>query len=112
MLGDLGLGDHVDKLPRQLSGGQQQRVAIARALVHGPQLLLCDEPTAALDSESGHAVMQLLRELAVRSDRAAIIVTHDPRVYPFADTIARMEDGLIREITENSIKEGANQPCS
>jgi len=112
MLGDLGLGDQTDKLPRQLSGGQQQRVAIARALVHGPQLLLCDEPTAALDSESGHAVMQLLRDLAVKSDRAAIIVTHDPRAYPFADTIARMEDGVIREITENNLKEGANQPCS
>jgi len=112
MLDDLGLGEHIDKLPRQLSGGQQQRVAIARALVHSPQLLLCDEPTAALDSESGHAVMQLLRDLAVRSDRAAIVVTHDPRAYPFADTIARMEDGVIREITKNDLKDGVNKPCS
>jgi putative ABC transport system ATP-binding protein len=112
MLGQLGLGEHADKLPRQLSGGQQQRVAIARALVHGPQLLLCDEPTAALDSESGHAVMELLRNLAVRPDRAAIIVTHDPRVYPFADRIARMEDGLVSKVTENNTSEGLKKPCS
>lgn len=103
MLDRLGLGSHLDKLPRQLSGGQQQRVAIARALVHEPQLLLCDEPTAALDGHSGQTVMQLLRELAVRPDRAAIIVTHDPRVYPFADRIVQMEDGLITAVTEGQL---------
>lgn len=112
MLDQLGLGAHADKLPRQLSGGQQQRVAIARALVHGPQLLLCDEPTAALDSESGLAVMQLLRDLAVRADRAAIIVTHDPRVYPFADTIVQMEDGLICNVSKNNPGEGVQSACS
>jgi putative ABC transport system ATP-binding protein len=111
MLDQLGLAEHADKLPRQLSGGQQQRVAIARALVHGPQLLLCDEPTAALDSESGHAVMQLLRDLAVGPDRAAIIVTHDPRAYPFADRIARMEDGLVRAVTKNETNEGGRSRC-
>jgi putative ABC transport system ATP-binding protein len=104
MLDRLGLGSHLDKFPRQLSGGQQQRVAIARALVHEPQLLLCDEPTAALDGHSGQTVMQLLRELAVRPDRAAIIVTHDPRVYPFADRIVQMEDGLITAVTEGQRK--------
>ena len=111
MLEQLGLAEHAKKLPRQLSGGQQQRVAIARALVHGPQLLLCDEPTAALDGESGHAVMKLLKDVAVRSDRAAIIVTHDPRVYPFADRIARMEDGVIFEVTENTEKQREGRSC-
>jgi putative ABC transport system ATP-binding protein len=100
ILGKLGMGDQAERLPRQLSGGQQQRVAIGRALVHGPQLLLCDEPTAALDGPSGQAVMRLLRELAVRPDRAAIIVTHDPRVYSFADRIAYMADGLVVQVEE------------
>jgi putative ABC transport system ATP-binding protein len=95
MLSALGLDEHAGKTPNQLSGGQQQRVAIARALVHDPELLLCDEPTAALDGHSGRTVMHLLREIAVRPNRAAIIVTHDSRVFEFADGIAHMEDGLI-----------------
>ena len=95
MLAELGLEEHAGKTPNQLSGGQQQRVAIARALVHNPELLLCDEPTAALDGHSGQIVMRLLRELAVRPNRAAVIVTHDSRVFGFADMIAHMEDGLI-----------------
>jgi putative ABC transport system ATP-binding protein len=100
LLDKLGLGKHIDKLPRQLSGGQQQRVAIARALVHEPRLLLCDEPTAALDGKSGQAVMGLLRELAVHPERAAIVVTHDPRVYAYADRVAHMEDGLLLKVEE------------
>jgi putative ABC transport system ATP-binding protein len=100
LLDKLGLGAHIDKLPRQLSGGQQQRVAIARALVHEPRLLLCDEPTAALDGKSGQAVMGLLRELAVHPERAAIVVTHDPRVYAYADRVAHMEDGLLLKVEE------------
>lgn len=100
LLETLGLRDHIDKLPRQLSGGQQQRVAIARALVHKPRLLLCDEPTAALDGKSGQAVMGLLRELAVHPDRAAIVVTHDPRVYAYADRVAHMEDGVLLKVEE------------
>ena len=100
LLDKLGLAKHIDKLPRQLSGGQQQRVAIARALVHEPRLLLCDEPTAALDGKSGQAVMGLLRELAVHPDRAAIVVTHDPRVYAYADRVAHMEDGLLLKVED------------
>ncbi|HLP83061.1 MAG TPA: ABC transporter ATP-binding protein [Phycisphaerales bacterium] len=100
LLNTLGMTPHLTKLPRQLSGGQQQRVAIARALVHKPRLLLCDEPTAALDGKSGQAVMTLLRELAVSPDRAAIVVTHDPRVYAYADRIAHMEDGLLVKMEE------------
>ncbi|WP_230849410.1 ABC transporter ATP-binding protein [Planctopirus limnophila] len=98
LLGKLGMNAHIDKLPSQLSGGQQQRVAIARALIHEPRLLLCDEPTAALDGQSGKVVMNLLKELAVADDRAAIVVTHDPRVYSFADRVVHMEDGLVAKV--------------
>lgn len=104
LLEKLGLGQHLEKLPHQLSGGQQQRVAIARALVHEPRLLLCDEPTAALDGKSGQSVMRLLRDLAVQPDRAAIVVTHDPRVYSFADSVAYMEDGLLLRVEPGDTK--------
>jgi putative ABC transport system ATP-binding protein len=95
LLDSLGMGKRVDSLPSQLSGGQQQRVAIARALVHDPDLLVCDEPTAALDHETGLTVMELLRAAAVRPDRAVVVVTHDNRVFHFGDRIARMDDGRI-----------------
>ncbi|MBV9084894.1 MAG: ABC transporter ATP-binding protein [Acidobacteriaceae bacterium] len=98
LLWELGLGHRLDTLPAKLSGGQQQRVAIARALVHEPRLIICDEPTSALDHESGYAVMELLQRIAVRPDRAVIVVTHDSRVYDFADRIAYMEDGRITRI--------------
>ncbi|WP_260483262.1 ABC transporter ATP-binding protein [Sphingomicrobium flavum] len=91
----LNIADQVDKLPKQLSGGQQQRVAIARALVHQPKLVVCDEPTAALDASSGRRVMDLLRDVAVSEDRACIIVTHDNRVFDLADRILVLEDGRI-----------------
>jgi len=85
-------------LPADLSGGQQQRVAIARALVHRPRLIVCDEPTSALDSETGHKVMELMRNLALDQTRALLVVTHDARIFEFADRIARMEDGRITRI--------------
>ena len=91
----LGMAAHVSKLPRQLSGGQQQRVAIARALVHAPRLIVCDEPTAALDAESGRTVMELMRAVALERDRAVVVVTHDNRIFRFADRIVSMEDGRI-----------------
>jgi putative ABC transport system ATP-binding protein len=100
MLEKLGLGDHVNKLPSQLSGGQQQRVAIARALVHKPRLVVCDEPTAALDAASGHRVMELMREVALAPDRACIVVTHDNRIFNFADQIIDMEDGKVSAVTQ------------
>ena len=87
MLAKLNIADQADKLPRQLSGGQQQRVAIARALVHQPRLVVCDEPTAALDAKSGRRVMDLLREVGVAEDRSVIIVTHDNRIFDMADRI-------------------------
>jgi putative ABC transport system ATP-binding protein len=84
--------------PTDLSGGQQQRVAIARAMVHHPRLIVCDEPTSALDSETGQMVMDLMRRLALDKERALIVVTHDARIFGFADRIARMEDGRVTKI--------------
>ena len=95
LLDELGLGNRLSYVPSDLSGGQQQRVAIARALIHNPRLIVCDEPTSALDAKTGHLVMELFSEVAVRPDRALIVVTHDSRIYEFADTIAHMEDGRI-----------------
>jgi putative ABC transport system ATP-binding protein len=100
VLGSIGMGKKVNSLPSQLSGGQMQRVAIARALVHDPKLLVCDEPTAALDHETGQTVMELLREAAVRPDRAVAVVTHDNRVFQFGDRIAHMDDGLVVDVEE------------
>jgi len=102
VLVDLGMGDKLGSLPSELSGGQMQRVAIARALVHEPRLLVCDEPTAALDHETGLTVLELLRESAVRSDRAVVVVTHDNRIFHFGDWIAHMDDGRIDDIQERS----------
>jgi putative ABC transport system ATP-binding protein len=91
----LGMQERLDTLPSKLSGGQQQRVALARALVHEPRLILCDEPTAALDHATGEAVMELLADNAVHPERAVIVVTHDTRVFHYADAIANMDDGRI-----------------
>ena len=98
VLESVNLGDKINALPAQLSGGQQQRVAIARALVHEPKLLVCDEPTAALDARSGHMVMELLRRVAVQPGRAVIVVTHDNRVFEFGDRIIHMSDGRIERV--------------
>jgi putative ABC transport system ATP-binding protein len=95
LLEKLNIANQADKYPRAMSGGQQQRVAIARALVHSPRLVVCDEPTAALDAKSGRRVMDLLREVALADDRAVIIVTHDNRIFDMADRILAMEDGRI-----------------
>jgi putative ABC transport system ATP-binding protein len=92
------LEDRAEALPAHLSGGQQQRVAIARALVHEPRLLVCDEPTAALDAELGQSVMALIRKVAVQPERAVIVVTHDSRVFGFGDQIVHMNDGRIDRV--------------
>ncbi len=105
VLESVKLGSRLDMLPGKLSGGQQQRVAIARALVHEPKLIVCDEPTSNLDHATGQSMMQLLRDVAKSPDRALIVVTHDPRIYGFADRIARMDDGRIVEILEGNEKE-------
>jgi putative ABC transport system ATP-binding protein len=95
VLDAVGLGSRMNQLPSQLSGGQQQRVAIARALVHEPRLLVCDEPTAALDAHSGQVVMDLLKRVAVQPGRAVIVVTHDSRVFDYGDRMIEMADGRI-----------------
>jgi len=98
LLAAVGMGEKAGAFPHQLSGGQQQRVAIARALIHEPHLLVCDEPTAALDAHSGQTVMELLRRVAVQPGRAVIVVTHDSRVFGFGDRIIHMSDGLVEKV--------------
>ncbi len=98
ILDAVDLTSRADALPRQLSGGQQQRVAIARALIHEPRLLVCDEPTAALDARSGQTVLELVRRVAVQKDRAVIVVTHDSRIFSYGDRIIAMADGRVESV--------------
>jgi putative ABC transport system ATP-binding protein len=107
LLTKIGMGERMNNLPGQLSGGQQQRVAIARALVHHPHLLVCDEPTSALDAKTGHTILELLRSVAIEGDRAVIIVTHDSRIFEFADTLAHMDDGHIVSLEREHKQEAA-----
>ena len=95
MLKAVGLGERADALPAKLSGGQRQRVAVARALVGGPGLVLADEPTAALDRQTGHEVMALLRDLAKQRGVPILMVTHDPRILDLADRVVAIEDGRV-----------------
>jgi putative ABC transport system ATP-binding protein len=99
-LTEVGLESKSKVSPRGLSGGQQQRVAIARALIHKPSLIICDEPTAALDSETGIKVMELIRQHVTTPGRVVIIVTHDNRIFKYADRIEKMDDGQITKGTE------------
>lgn len=96
LLEQVGLADRAKQLPRDLSGGQKQRVAIARALAGNPQMIMADEPTAALDSTNGHAVVELLRQLAKENNRTVVMVTHDSRIVDVADRITYLEDGVIQ----------------
>lgn len=95
LLEKMNMQKHVHKLPRQLSGGQQQRVAIARSFVHSPRIIICDEPTAALDARTGDDVMRILRDIANDAERCVLIVSHDSRIYHYADRIIEMTDGAI-----------------
>jgi len=95
---EVGLESKLSTFPGQLSGGQQQRVAIARALVHDPKLVVCDEPTSALDHQTGIMVMEALKKMAMDGNRSLVIVTHDARIFDFADRIAHMDDGHIEQI--------------
>ena len=98
MLEAVGLELKADTKPNNLSGGQQQRVAIARALVHKPKLIICDEPTSSLDHKSGQVVMELLKKITKEKGSTMIVVTHDNRVYKYADRMAYMEDGKIIKV--------------
>jgi putative ABC transport system ATP-binding protein len=96
LLKSVGLADKIDFLPRNLSGGQKQRVAVARALAGSPEIIMADEPTAALDSQSGHQIIELLYHLAKAKNSTVLIVTHDPRIKDVADKVLYLEDGLIK----------------
>lgn len=91
----VGLADRVDYLPAKLSGGQKQRVAVARALVANPEIVFADEPTAALDKESSHTVVQLLRDLGQARGTTTVMVTHDPRILDLADRVVELQDGAL-----------------
>lgn len=97
MIEKMGLKGREYEKPRNLSGGQQQRIAIARAIVHNPRLVVCDEPTSSLDAETGCRVMEILSEIAKTEDRCVIVVTHDNRIFKYADRITKMNDGKIVE---------------
>ncbi|XHX77158.1 MAG: ABC transporter ATP-binding protein [Stenomitos frigidus ULC029] len=99
LLEQVGLAEKANQLPRDLSGGQKQRVAIARALGGEPKLIMADEPTAALDSHNGYAVIELLHRLAKEQNRTVLMVTHDPRIVDFADRVVNLEDGTVKETT-------------
>jgi putative ABC transport system ATP-binding protein len=101
LLDRLGLGDRLNSYPNQLSGGQQQRVAIARALVHSPELVLADEPTASLDTERAHQVVETFASLIHEQGRAGIMVTHDLRMVRYVDRVVRMEDGRVSSILQD-----------
>ena len=109
LLNTVGLAGRERDYPNNLSGGQQQRVAIARALVHEPKLLICDEPTSALDKETGATIMELLRSVARAPNRTVIVVTHDPRVFHYADRMAEMEDGQVQRVHETPRERGTTQ---
>jgi putative ABC transport system ATP-binding protein len=108
VLREVGLGHRLTNYPRNLSGGEQQRVAVARAIASSPSIVLADEPTAALDSENGHAVMALLARIAKEQSRSVLAVTHDPRTLGYADRVVRIEDGRI--VGEERRPEGINAP--
>jgi putative ABC transport system ATP-binding protein len=107
-LRDVGLGHKFKSFPANMSGGEKQRVAVARAIASAPSVVLADEPTAALDSENGHAVMKLLAEIAKVQNRSILVVTHDPRTLPYADRVIKIEDGLI--VSEERADKTSHQP--
>ena len=107
LLNDFGLEDYLHAKPQQLSSGQKQRVAIARALINDPLLLLCDEPTSALDAESSTIVLDTLKKISRDRERGVIMVTHDPRVFPYADRLIKIEEGMIGYDSKNTPQQGA-----
>lgn len=100
-LGKVGLSERLNNFPAQLSGGEQQRVAIARALAKSPRLLLCDEPTGALDYETGKQILSLLQDTCRADDMTVVIVTHNAAIAPMADRVIRLKSGRVTEMTVN-----------
>lgn len=99
ILETLGLGDRASDFPPHFSGGQLQRISIARGCVHRPKIILCDEPTSFLDHENGSKVMELMKKIQKRDQSTFVIVTHDPRIFDFADRIVEINDGVIKTET-------------
>lgn len=101
VLCEVGLGERLDNFPAQLSGGEQQRVAIARALAKQPKLLLCDEPTGALDYETGKQILKLLKDTCANTGTTVIVITHNQAIAPMADRIIEINNAKVRKITLN-----------
>lgn len=101
VIDDVGLSDHKYQFPSQLSGGEQQRISIARAVCKNPKMLLCDEPTGALDSETGVQILSLLQSLSREQDKTVVIVTHNAALAQAADKVIRVKNGKIKEVTVN-----------
>lgn len=102
ILADVGLAERMHNFPAQLSGGEQQRVAIARALAKNPKLLLCDEPTGALDYQTGKAILKLLQETCRQRGMTVVVITHNLAIAPIADRVIRIKNGKVSEMTVNS----------
>ena len=100
----LGLEQHQDKLPNQLSGGQQQRTSIGRAIIKNPDILLCDEPTGALDYNTSKDILRLIETVNQKYGNTIVMVTHNTAIKDMADVVVRLRDGMIRDITSNEIK--------
>ncbi len=107
LLDTLGLKEHQDKLPSQLSGGQQQRTSIGRAVIKNPDILLCDEPTGALDYQTSKEILKLIETVNRKYGSTVIMVTHNNAIRLMADTVVRLRDGMIRDITQNEVKTAA-----
>lgn len=105
----LGLKDHQDKLPNQLSGGQQQRTSIGRAIIKNPDILLCDEPTGALDYQTSKDILKLIEEVNQKFGNTVIMVTHNAAIQYMADKIIKLRDGKIRSIIQNEMKTSAEE---
>jgi putative ABC transport system ATP-binding protein len=101
VLQDVGLGDRLQNFPAQLSGGEQQRVSIARALAKRPKLMLCDEPTGALDDNTGKAILKLLQDTCRQNEMTVILITHNQAITPMADRVIRMKNSRVSQITLN-----------
>ena len=109
MIEEVGLKDHLNNFPSELSGGEQQRVSIARALAKNPKILLCDEPTGALDSETGVLVLKLLLSMAKNYGKTIIVVTHNQNIAKMADVVVRVKNGKIKSVEENSSPMSADE---